>query len=72
MTDTKGNEIGSAISAADGLPDSLNEDGIDTTNPENSVVKAPRWRRLLGFFWDSLDGDPRDRQYVQKLDTYLL
>ncbi len=32
----------------------------------------PRWRRFAGLFWDSLDGEPRERRYVQKLDAYLL
>lgn len=41
---------------------------------ENTVTtRSPVWwRRLLGLFWDSVDGDPRDRRYVQKLDSFLL
>ncbi|KAJ4265962.1 hypothetical protein NW762_003935 [Fusarium torreyae] len=38
---------------------------------EHTPRKQPIWRRVLGIFWDSVDGDPRDRRYIQKLDTYL-
>lgn len=37
-----------------------------------SAQKRPLWRRLVGYVWDSVDGDPRDRRYIQKLDTFLL
>ncbi|EXJ86334.1 hypothetical protein A1O3_03285 [Capronia epimyces CBS 606.96] len=29
------------------------------------------WRRIVGLVWDSVEGDPRERKYVQKLDTFL-
>ncbi|KAF2496501.1 MFS general substrate transporter [Lophium mytilinum] len=29
------------------------------------------WRKAVGLIWDSVEGDPRDRRYVQRLDTYL-
>lgn len=32
----------------------------------------PGWRRWAGYFWDTLDGDVKERRYIQKLDTYLL
>ncbi|KAF4126628.1 MFS transporter, ACS family, pantothenate transporter [Geosmithia morbida] len=34
-------------------------------------VKRPLWRRVAGVFWDSVDGDPRDKRYIQKLDGFL-
>ena len=34
--------------------------------------KTSWWRRLVGLIWDSVEGDPRDRRYVQKVDTFLL
>ncbi|KAI8653906.1 MFS domain-containing protein [Fusarium sp. Ph1] len=44
---------------------------ISTNVSERVIAKRPLWRRLVGFFWDSVDGDPRDRRYIQKLDTFL-
>ncbi|KAJ4320923.1 hypothetical protein N0V84_005627 [Fusarium piperis] len=44
---------------------------VPTNASEHTTVKRPLWRRLVGFFWDSVDGDPRDRRYIQKLDTFL-
>ncbi|KAI8712418.1 MFS domain-containing protein [Fusarium sp. LHS14.1] len=44
---------------------------ISTNVSEPVTAKRPLWRRLVGFFWDSVDGDPRDRRYIQKLDTFL-
>lgn len=31
-----------------------------------------RWRRVGGFFWDSIDGDPQYRAYVRRLDLIFL
>ncbi|KAI5922270.1 major facilitator superfamily domain-containing protein [Camillea tinctor] len=46
--------------------------GTDSDRPEPPPVSSKsRWRRVVGYFWDSIDGDPRQRKYVQKLDTYL-
>jgi hypothetical protein len=40
---------------------------------ENSEQKKSTWRRwLVGLVWDSVEGDARNRRYVQKLDNYLL
>lgn len=35
-------------------------------------TKSPLWRRVLSFVWDSADGDPEYRAYVQRLDMFLL
>jgi hypothetical protein len=43
----------------------------DVTNSE-SLKKQSQWRKVLGVFWDSVDGEQRDRKFVQKLDTFLL
>ena len=43
---------------------------IETT--EQMPRKQPIWRRVLGIFWDTVEGDTRDRRYIQKLETYLL
>ncbi|KAI1484775.1 major facilitator superfamily domain-containing protein [Biscogniauxia mediterranea] len=49
--------------------------GADSDLPEPSPVHRKshqaRWRRVVGYLWDSVDGDPRQRKYILKLDTYL-
>jgi ACS family pantothenate transporter-like MFS transporter len=35
-------------------------------------TKSSWGRYLVGLVWDSVDGDPRNRRYVQKLDSFLL
>ena len=48
----------------------------DSDAEQQSKTVAPgkqsRWRRIAGLFWDSVDGPPRERRYIQKLDTYML
>ena len=36
------------------------------------VAKTSLWRRVFGLVWDSVDGDPEYRKYVQRLDTFFL
>ncbi|KXT17051.1 hypothetical protein AC579_4323 [Pseudocercospora musae] len=47
----------------------------DSDAEQQSTIVAPwkqsRWRRIVGLFWDSVDGPPRERSYIQKLDTYM-
>lgn len=38
----------------------------------NSEVTTSRWRRIVGLVWDSAEGEPRNRKYVQKVDAYML
>ncbi len=45
----------------------VSEDSID-----HEVKTSSRWRRILGYVWDSAEGTPRNRKYVQKLDAYML
>ncbi|KAH7030645.1 pantothenate transporter liz1 [Microdochium trichocladiopsis] len=33
--------------------------------------KIPLWRRILSLVWDSADGDPEYRRYVQRLDLFV-
>lgn len=35
-------------------------------------TKSSWGRYLVGLVWDSVEGDPRNRRYVQKLDSFLL
>lgn len=45
------------------------------TTSADDIEQPPKqqslWRRILGFFWDSVSGPPRERRYIQKLDTYM-
>lgn len=34
--------------------------------------KTSVWRKLVGLVWDSVEGDPEYRRYVQRLDTFFL
>ncbi|KAI1077758.1 major facilitator superfamily domain-containing protein [Whalleya microplaca] len=68
MSGTKGDVTLVTTSAADLSTGPSLESHVET---HRSNTKRPAWRRFVGFFWDSLDGDPRDRRYIQKLDTYL-
>lgn len=43
---------------------------VDESRDEDQ--QTSRLRRFLGLFWDTLDGDPQERRYVQKLDLFLL
>ncbi|ORY08617.1 major facilitator superfamily domain-containing protein [Clohesyomyces aquaticus] len=36
--------------------------------PNQEVKQNSLWRRIVGMVWDSLDGDPEYRRYVQRLD----
>jgi hypothetical protein len=42
--------------------------------PEETApkVKIPRWRRWVGYIWDSYGAEPTERKYIQKVDLYLL
>ncbi|VUC33067.1 unnamed protein product [Clonostachys rosea] len=69
MADSKSPAL---VDVTDASPSS--DGGLDRapTNPtENLSPKRSTWRRLVGYVWDSVDGDPRDRRYIQKLDTFL-
>ena len=50
------------------------KNAISLTMPieSDTETKSPLWRRVLSFVWDSADGDPEYRRYVQRLDLFLL
>lgn len=35
-------------------------------------TKTSLWRKIVGLVWDSVEGDPEYRKYVQRLDTFFL
>lgn len=34
--------------------------------------KTSVWRKIVGLVWDTVEGDPEYRKYVQRLDTFFL
>ncbi|TVY83996.1 Pantothenate transporter liz1 [Lachnellula suecica] len=38
---------------------------------DHEIKTTSWWRRIVGFVWDSAEGEPRNRRYVQKLDAYM-
>lgn len=65
------------ISTVDSEPD-LHKNTHDATavvvveaSPEDRA-KTSLWRRVVGLVWDSVEGDPEYRKYVQRLDTFFL
>lgn len=45
---------------------------VSDDNFEHEAKTTSRWRRIVGVVWDSAEGTPRNRRYVQKLDAYML
>lgn len=54
----------------------LDKNAKDMTpvNAAEAIPEQPssRWRKIVGLVWDSVDGDPEYRKYVQRLDTFFL
>lgn len=69
MADTKTGTGDIAAREVDESESAANETDLSRvpTKPKSS-----RWRRIAGVFWDSFDGEPRERRYIRKLDSYLL
>ncbi|KAL1853197.1 hypothetical protein VTK73DRAFT_9057 [Phialemonium thermophilum] len=40
-------------------------------SPPRDPSSTTLWRRTVGLLWDSVEGDRRNRKYVQKLDNFL-
>jgi ACS family pantothenate transporter-like MFS transporter len=49
-----------------------NATSLTTPAASDTQKKSSLWRRVLSFIWDSADGDPEYRRYVQRLDLFLL
>ncbi|KAL4784166.1 major facilitator superfamily domain-containing protein [Aspergillus varians] len=57
------------------MEDYLIPDIENPCSPESSIVSSnkktpttPGWRKLVGLIWDTAEGDPEYRRYVQRLD----
>ncbi|KAJ0354211.1 hypothetical protein COL154_011816 [Colletotrichum chrysophilum] len=42
-----------------------------TEIPSGDVKASSWWRKILGYVWDSVEGDPEYRAYVQRLDLFF-
>ncbi|KAF5517640.1 Pantothenate transporter liz1 [Colletotrichum aenigma] len=42
-----------------------------TETPSGDVKTSSWWRKILGYVWDSVEGDPEYRAYVQRLDLFF-
>ena len=45
--------------------------GLQDRDEPGPPRKSSWWRSVVGLVWDSVEGDARNRRYVQKLDTFL-
>lgn len=45
---------------------------VAVVEPAAETTKTSLWRRIVGLVWDSVEGDPEYRKYVQRLDTFFL
>jgi hypothetical protein len=45
---------------------------VTVTEEQTPKPKTSWWRWTVGLVWDSVEGDARNRRYVQKLDSFLL
>ncbi|KAB8292889.1 hypothetical protein EYC80_007255 [Monilinia laxa] len=43
----------------------------ESIDHETEVKTTSRWRWIVGLIWDSAEGTPRNRRYVQKIDAYM-
>ncbi|KAI0010795.1 major facilitator superfamily domain-containing protein [Xylariaceae sp. FL0662B] len=68
MSGTKDDLASITASPAEVSAEPSLQNNVEINQPDTT---RPAWRRFVGFVWDSVDGDPRDRRYIQKLDTYL-
>ncbi|CAD6445448.1 1972e50c-1deb-4fde-92c7-5f8019fc6b56 [Sclerotinia trifoliorum] len=62
MSKTKDEVSANAITSGGSNDDTDHDPGLKTTS---------WWRHIVGYIWDSAEGTPRDRRYVQKIDAYM-
>lgn len=58
------------VAAVDASSDSTSANKPGTTNGEFSTTKNTTswWRHIVGYVWDTVEGDPEYRRYVTRLD----
>lgn len=47
-------------------------DNQTSVDNHHEVKTTSWWRKIVGLVWDSAEGEPRERKYVQKIDAYML
>ncbi|GKT40234.1 pantothenate transporter liz1 [Colletotrichum spaethianum] len=47
------------------------ETPVTITETTAGETKSSWWRKAVGLVWDSVEGDPEYRKYVQRLDTFF-
>ncbi|KAF2992882.1 hypothetical protein E8E14_000162, partial [Neopestalotiopsis sp. 37M] len=52
----------------DAKTDTVSDTEVVGDEVNSDTRSCYRWRRVGGFFWDSIDGDPQYRAYVRRLD----
>lgn len=62
MSETKDKVSASAITSGSSNDDTDHDPELKTTS---------WWHHIVGYIWDSAEGTPRDRRYVQKIDAYM-
>jgi ACS family pantothenate transporter-like MFS transporter len=45
---------------------------VTEVNIGSEFRTTSRWRKIVGYVWDSVEGDPKYRRYVQRLDLFFL
>lgn len=59
---------GTVISSSPATQSEADSQHVQETPPR----KTSRFKWFLGLFWDTYNGDTRERKYVQKVDIFLL
>lgn len=64
----------SAIASAESSLHAKSVGKVDVTDADSrdNKPRSTLWRRILSFIWDSIDGDPEYRRYIQRLDLFFL
>ncbi|RMZ79996.1 hypothetical protein DV738_g2932, partial [Chaetothyriales sp. CBS 135597] len=74
MDPTKGNTASdsSAVALAESLhAKDVTEVNVTDADSQDNKPKRTLWRHVLSFVWDSVDGDPEYRKYIQRLDLFF-
>lgn len=59
-------------SSLDAKADPVSDTEAIDNGVDPNAKSGSKWRRIAGFFWDSIDGDPKYRAYVRRLDLIFL
>ena len=78
MTTAPGADISRATKSDLKIGQESTKDGLHATVAESASTEAEHakqaslWRHIVGVVWDSLEGEPEYRHYVQRLDRIFL